>query len=288
MAGKVYRYHYETFDDFLEACRKKPNFEALGIPEGHYKKLRSHQKERGFFWTDSFQDAENLALYGDMSALQRVKEMGERLGVELEGSYKEALTQYESVAGDIINLDAYLTNDPDNMYAFEYNITRGSKIVSLAVNTVCSAFVSAKTLMNKGSAVCILADILEKSGYRLEITMVQAIGQPYTYDDKNSDFITISALVKRPEQALDLTRVAYAIGHPDILRRHTFRFEEALSTEEIEKFGIGSGYGRCVDRPQDVNCDLYVGMSETQNFSDEEYCTDWVKRKLDEITKAAQ
>lgn len=130
------------------------------------------------------------------------------------------VTKTYGVAGEQPDVPRYLAGDPFNM------IHRGkSKVpkptMTIAVNISASAFVTAQEFANYGAAIVALVDHLESRRVRVELIGVFS-GSPI----QNGDRFAMSWHIKHAEDALDLSAVAFSLGHPAMLRRLGFAFLE--------------------------------------------------------------
>jgi len=121
------------------------------------------------------------------------------------------------VAGEV----CHMVNDGDQL---------GEKpLVKFLINSTASAHVDADVIANRGAAVAALVDQIESSGARCEIwvTFATATG---------GKFYAPMVCAKRAENVLDIDTVAFAMGHPSMLRRILF------GIVENDPFTDGAGY----------------------------------------------
>lgn len=142
-------------------------------------------------------------------------------------------TREYGVAGEHPDVPRYLAGDPYNM------VHRGRQrapkpSMTIALNTRISYAVSAKEAANFGAAVVALVDRLESRGVRVEL-----VGLCATDGSKR---FCVSWGIKRTEDMLDLSAVAFSYAHPAMFRRIIFAAMER-SPRDIEHFAYGVGGG---------------------------------------------
>lgn len=152
------------------------------------------------------------------------------------------VTKTYGVSGELPDVPRYLAGDPLNM------IHRGKAKVpkptmTIALNVRISAAVGAQEAANFGAAICALVDRLESRRVRVELLGLIATNGKKRY--------CISWGMKRPEDALDLSAVAFSYAHPAMFRRLGFAVMER-SPRAIEHYGYGMGGGISVEDFIDV------------------------------------
>lgn len=156
----------------------------------------------------------------------------ELIGV-LPAQEKTARYKYD-VGGDAPDVARFLGGDPANMRSRGKSMGR-RPVIHIAVNLSVSGGTSTKSMQNYGVALTALVDQLEHSGRRVELDVVSAGLHP------GSHASSYGWNVKKAEDALDLSAVAFSIGHPAAFRRLCFALLEFLPAETDDH----GGYGRC-------------------------------------------
>lgn len=134
------------------------------------------------------------------------------------------------VMGDHADIGRYVTGDPFNMVRrVKERVVKPA--VTLVVNVVASAGVSANEMANYGSAMAVLVDRLESRGIRVEL--YGAI----TIDGLKRKF-TFTWSIKQADQPLDMAAIAFSLAHPAMFRRLLFAV-----IERTERDMVHGGYG---------------------------------------------
>lgn len=163
-------------------------------------------------------------------------------------------TREMSVVGEYPDVPRYLAGDPFNM------VKRGKQRVPKPAMTIVSSIgancnVSGQQMANFGAAIVALVDRLESRGVRVEL-----LGVWRSTRMKDQSTFSYSWTVKRTEDHLDLSAVAFGLGHPAMLRRFGFAImERAPAHTEVYNYGVSSdvvGPVDLVDVPPNA---LYIG-----------------------------
>ena len=135
------------------------------------------------------------------------------------------------VAGDQPDVARYLGGELKHMRRRGHE-RKKKPVVCLAIQANASAGVSAAAMVQYGSVMVGLIDALEAAGRRVELYSVGA-------STLNGRTLVTGWKVKAADDVLDLSAVAFSIGHPSAFRRLHFALFEH-SPREYEE----SSYGR--------------------------------------------
>lgn len=147
------------------------------------------------------------------------------------------VTREYSMAGEYPDVPRYISGDPFNM------VKRGKQrrpkpSMTIAVNTRISCAITAQQSANFGAAMVALVDRLESRGIRVELLGLLAT-------DVTRRRMCLSWTIKRTEDHLDLSAVAFSYAHPAMFRRLGFAAMERMPREtETPGYGIDGGISR--------------------------------------------
>ena len=164
-----------------------------------------------------------------------------------------------------------------------YRPKRGGKIVKIMLNIVASGGIGTDKLIQRGAGVTALIDGLERSGRRVELVVACANGGGFGRREISPPLLHF-VTVKRPDQPLNLPVIAFAASHPSMLRRFIFSLMEQMDESERSLFGVGGGYGSCIEVPASFRQDsIYVGkmMYRDPNFETVDSTRQWVRDQLE-------
>lgn len=146
-----------------------------------------------------------------------VRLLADSLSVLAPPNASEDSWRYD-VAGELPDIGRFLAGDPAHMR--RHGHPKGHQpILALAIPIVVAAAVSAKELANYGAAIVSLVDRLEASGRRVEVRATH-IG------DVRPGIVAVSFTAKQAQDPVDLSALAFSLGHPAASRRITFAMIE--------------------------------------------------------------
>ena len=192
----------------------------------------------------SWEEAKTLAISGWIEGLNEIK----KISVELSEIIATKIVRYEpeyGVGGGIVDVGAFLSNSPEYfMIKKPTEKEQEGKIVKLVCSISFSAAIDSKVIIQRGAMVCALADAIEMSGFRCEIIV-------NTTSFSKSRKFEVDVILKKAQQSLNITELAFCLAHPAMLRRFMF------SVEELEGW---ADYAYCYGTPHEATekGDLYI------------------------------
>lgn len=217
-----YVYTAESWDEFVRDLRDRAVQHAWRGKQSSIKGTESFTRSR------SWEHCIELAERGDKLVTEQVASAAVKVTFEAGPTWEYA------PVGAFPCIPAYAAGVPEDMFVpLEDGAANSKPIVRIAVNVVCSAFVEPQDIINRGAAVVALIDKIQSEGQRVELIAFCHI------EGYRNDRYLMSVTVKRPEEPIDMDRVAFALAHPSMLRRCFFRAIEWLCPYHL------SGYGSC-------------------------------------------
>jgi hypothetical protein len=231
-----------------------------------------------WFGEVTYKGALALARDGWKHGLTKVAEALEAL----ESSMTDEKAGYRwDVTGDFFDVGALLTGEPEHWMTDDFQPIR--KVYRIVINSCASSGATPQQLINRGSAICGLADHLQSGGAIVEIinsTVFTGISGPKAKADEIRVDVPIGMT------PLDLDATAYTTGHPSFLRRIGF------SICEFFLGGYCGGYGQVADIPteEQQGCIYFPGSSwsspnSLDHFNSEASSREWVERTIAEINE---
>ncbi len=230
-----YTYAADSWDEFISDLKHKPHLSAW---EGDQASLSDNKK---FSQTDSFKHSMELAEHGCPTTREAIHQASFRV-------MSEMLPEWDTApVGVFPCIPAYAAGVPTDMFTpSEYGNPVPKPIVRILVNVTASCNVPTAQIVNRGAAILALIDRVQATGQRVELVAE-------FHCNAGSDSFAFSVTVKRPEEPVDLDRIAYAIAHPAMLRRSLFRVMEFTAPYRV------SGYGNATDFQDRVSGgDIYI------------------------------
>lgn len=218
----------ETFDSVIEfhhTLHTRPNTAIFA------HRNQSHEGSEGFTKTASYTVAEDMLLHGWTEAAAK---MTTKVDTHFTPDRKTSRSQY-SVVGGQCSVPRYLQGIPTNMIN-RVPVKTAQKVVTINKNICYNACVSAETILEEGVKALQVIQSIESKGIRVRLNLVSA-----ARDSK--EIIVLRVCVKRPDEPLNISKIAFPIAHPSMLRRMEFKWTES-NPHLTEQF---SGYGSAVE-----------------------------------------
>lgn len=213
-------YSASSWDEFLHDLRERP------IQPKWQGRESSISGDSYFTHSDSWEHALQLAEQGCPVTTRKVE------SASVKVNFQAGPTWDFAPVGVLPCIPAYAAGVPEDMMVpNDEGASNQKPIVRISVNIAASGSVSADSIINRGAAIVALIDKIQSEGQRVELIAV-------LHADQGRENFAASITVKRPEEPVDMDRVAFAFAHPSMLRRCLFRVMEFSCKRYV------SGYGR--------------------------------------------
>lgn len=187
------------------------------------------------------------------------------------------------IAGDFADAPRAAAGDPFSM------VRRGSAhrqrpVMTIGVNTIASGGTRADVLAKFGAALVAVIDRLENKGVRVELYGFAG----YEKLRGKRSYAHIAWQVKGAGDSLDLSAVAFGIGHPAVMRRLSFAVLERSDADMDTR-----GYGICGQQTRDGYVDiaegalLIEGVGTTHWHGQSKSMADMIKLAEQQINEAS-
>lgn len=229
-------------------------------------------------------------------------EKGWSIGSEIDSLsspiYTELSLQIEredinyDVNGHYIDIARFADGEPECWGVFSPTIvdtTGKSRVLKVVVCVTASAGVSSEVMKTKGILAATTVKLLEYAGYRCEVVAYDCRTNN-RYGTTNRERLETFKIfpIKRPDQFLDESRMAFAMAHPSMLRRICFAIDERYPKDDKVKMefyrsceGGCSGYGQVMSVPESLRGDIYFDDSYLGfQWSNTEQAKAWVVNRL--------
>lgn len=193
--------------------------------------LHSNTGSKKFTGTDTFSEAVNLFKYG-------WKEEAENLTQKLKAIEKETMVKTKqkpclSVAGYQVVVPLYLQGVPNNMVNKKM-VPVKQKVVTINKPISYAAKITKEQILEESIKALQMIKKIESQGVRCNLNIAWAVNA----DDKT---IIVKIKVKSANEKMNISKLAFPLVHPSMLRRLAFRFLEVYPGV-TQKFTWGYGY----------------------------------------------
>ena len=208
--------------------------EYLDVPERLAQFKTSEEGGVAFTGSGSYAEAETILREGWPAGAARARALSASLTAETaEADRTERPAPVWDVAGDDVDVDRFLTGEPEAMVAWETETVPASgRIVRVVLEGAVNCDVKESHLAVAGVLTAAAVDVLEARGVRAEVWVAYPTRIP-------SGTVEVRHRLKAAEEPLDLPRVVAGM-HPSAFRRVAFRWYEGRAD-------LPGGYGRDVE-----------------------------------------
>lgn len=191
-----------------------------------WKKLASSDIDKGgWYKTESYDEAVNLMKNGWEDMSKKLTKRLEAIKSDVQ-PIKKAKTVY-GVAGYQAIVPLYLNGVPTNM-ASKKMVVQKQKVITINKDVGYNCFTTSEEIIEESIKALQIVKKLEAQGYRINLNIIH--GTEY-----GSYRYSFKVRVKSAGEKLNISKAAFPLVHPSMLRRLGFRFLEVFP-------GVPSGY----------------------------------------------
>jgi hypothetical protein len=213
------------FDSLAELVAFIPPTAPPGVKDGDATHW-SAQDESFYGKTKSMKDALTLARDGWKDGADRARPLLDR--VKVARPAKKRLTRHD-VAGAVAVVPRYLAGNPLAMKTRQTSPTAQSPVITLVSATSAPWYVRPEDFEYAAVAAAAIIDRLEDAGFRVEVIAGRresnngnGAGEGSGANNTLGDRSEIYFRLKAAQDALDLDRLVFGLGHPAVHRRLLF------------------------------------------------------------------
>jgi len=259
--------HYESWGEFLA-------YVSRDIPQNNYLNS-SKTGESDFCGTPNWEAALELSRTGWLEGQSEANKIASPLFNSVS-SMIERVDIVHDVEGAQIDIARFLDGKPECWQRFEtsYIDGVGYRVLRFTFNIAASGGISQATITAKGATMAALIQLLEYSGYRVQVDVLWGCG------NANRIFIQPSVTVKRPDQPLDLPRLMFAMAHPSMPRRLLFRWAELMPKADQQELGFAYGYPDEIPEADQGDIHIEKSFYPDSQWDNPESARKWVVEQL--------
>lgn len=221
----VFITEYASIQEFIQTINSLPN-------NKYFKNQNSsHDGSESFCGTKSYEEAEQLLVGG-------WEEGSELLSQKVKPTQKVSATVKSSrpvysVIGSQASVPRYLQGIPTNMISRKATYTK-QKVVTLTKGISYSVRFSQEKIIEESMKALQVVQALENGGQRVRLNVMLAT----SYLSQSS---VCKVCVKQPDERMNISKMAFALAHPSMLRRFMLRW---IETDPFVTFNLGCAYGK--------------------------------------------
>ena len=231
--------YFEKFESVTEFIH---TIDTRKVRESFENRQSSQTKDFEFTGTFSYEEANNLFLYGDKKNADKLNEALRK--IKAQGKGNETRNKlYNSPCGFMPIVPKVLAGDPQNMLAIRKERYNSTKVLNVAYNVAVDCTRTTEDLIKTAAKVANVIASLEKNGYRVNL-YAYACGR-----DLKNNYYSLLVKIKDSGKYLDTLRIAYPLVNPSFYRRHIFGYMERL-----KGFYLNRSYGKIVNEDGCKEC----------------------------------
>lgn len=249
---------YPSLGEFIADINSKPNNEFF-----KYRQSSQRKDTDNWYGTPDYQRALYMANNGWDSAAEK---MAKKVKVTLSaGSPVRSSKPTYGVVGSQASVPRYLQGIPTNMVSRQ-TVYSKQKVVTITRGISYNWTWTTERMLEEGIKALQVIQSLETAGQRVRLNVMWAVS-----DYSRAHHHLCKVCVKQPDERMNLSKMAFALAHPSMLRRFFFKW---LETDTFAACDMGDGYGCPSERPIKEK-----GMSENEYYIPEEI------RDMEELIK---
>lgn len=235
--GKKDKIEFDSLNDFCKYMLNTP-FNTTFKNE-HRSSESVGLSSFKFTQTSNFEEAMNLLKNGWDDMANKLTNSLKAIEKEVKPAMKSrsclSVTGYQAV------VPLYLQGVPNNMVNKKMTPMK-QKVVTLNKSINYSCGVKSETIINESIKTLQIVKKLEAQGYRCNLNVIFVVSESTKgLSNKNEKTISVKVRIKSANEKLNISKVAFPLVHPSMLRRLFFRFIEVYP-ETPASFLFGYGY----------------------------------------------
>ncbi len=245
VASKTEVIEYESLTEFYDYICKTPFNNAF-----RWEEHKSVTGNRWFTKTANFEEATKLFKEGWSDMATKLTQKLKVIENKTEPTMKPRNTL--GVAGYQAIVPLYLQGVPTNMVTKKM-IPIKQKVITINKSIDYSAGISSDTIIDESIKALQIIKKLEAQGYRCNLNIVLG-----SKSDKYTSYgFFVKIRIKSANEKLNVSKLAFPLVHPSMLRRLFFRFEEVYPNI-TKNFVSNYGYPATPDDLRTVFHDEYL------------------------------
>lgn len=212
-------------------------------------KLSSETGSYNFTGTESYEEAENLLLNGCSKMAKKLNEAVEKANMKMT---KEERKMVYDICGYQASVPRYLQGVPTNMINTKV-VVKKNKVITLnkMINYNCG--VSTETIIDESVRLVSVIRMIESSGTRVNLNLLNVSHGSTKIDGRKYEHYEVLKIrLKNSNQKLNISKLAFPLVHPSMLRRIIFRYFEVVPTIP-NSFRWGYGYPATDTKSSSIN-----------------------------------
>lgn len=229
MNGKnIFITEYPSIADFITDINSLPNNKFY--KDRDCSSQRTDSDDQGWYASRNYAEATELLTHGWDSAATKMSQKV-KLTSGVSSSVRSSKPAY-GVVGSQASVPRYLQGIPTNRVSRQMTYSK-QKVVTIAKGISYSGWWSSEAILRESIKALQIIQSMENAGQRVRLNVMIAT-------TKGEKTAICKVCVKQPDQRMNISKMAFALAHPAMLRRFFFKW---IETDPFVDFDLGSAYG---------------------------------------------
>jgi hypothetical protein len=215
---------FDSIDGMMEFIQTEP---ILWPTNPDSQKRRQSPSEIEFDGTSTWEEACELAHHGWQEGRHLLIEASSE---QPPAEYSKARATHYDVAGSYPDVSRFVAGDPFSMVDFALSERGRRKTLKIMVSPICDNTVTQERRAYWGAALLSWIEAEELAGYAIELEVIY-VSAPSGYwldDNKLGPLLVIKFSLKKPDEQLSVSELAFWLMHNAAHRRIQFAVRERL------------------------------------------------------------
>lgn len=251
-SSKVISKEFKSINEFVRYLKETPTNSVFNGRTLSSKNTDSIAKM--FTQTDSFDEAVNMITNGWDEMAKKMEKQFQLINKEL-GNKIVQRAQFD-VVGFQASVPRYLQGIPTNMIN-KKNIVQKQKVITIVKHIGYLGNVQTNEILENSMKALQIVKAIEDKGIRVNLDVISPA-------KCGNETVVCRVRVKTANERMNISKVAFPMMHPSMLRRLVFRFREV--NPEIKEFGWVGSYGITIYDRKEVKALLKPNEYYLHNF----------------------
>lgn len=214
-----------------------------------------------FTKTKSFEDAEETLKNGWSEMASKLTKI---LNDEMKTVAPKTVTRSRfDVIGYQASVPRYLQGIPTSMVN-QKKVVQKQKVVTITKNISYYCSIEADVILKNNIQLLKQIEMLERKGIRVNLNIIWVINDKDAFpinaetSAKKSEFVVCKVRIKNSSERLNISKLAFPLIHPSMMRRLMFRYLEV--NQDITQKSFTSGYGKQIVAEKIIR--YFIGKDE--------------------------
>lgn len=235
----LYKDEFSTIGEFYDYIRHTPTNNTFryveDLPSMIVSKHRLDMTD-----TRNITEAYDLLLKGD---IKLSAQLNSRLNAAIKNIKPNRVSKNVlSVSGYQSVVPLYLSGVPTNMLDRRM-VPKKEKVLNITKNISYKSTLSVDEIMDEGEKLLTIVKKLEVLGYRVKLSIAVGV---CSWELDNTKIIC-KICVKKPDDRINVSKLAFPVVHPSMVRRLIFRYLEVNPNVTV---GFLEGYGKIMQNSE--------------------------------------